>query len=470
MAQNLTDYTCPFQLSLNHPTAAELQCHATLRHLPGRRLVCSGTWNGEEVVVKLFLGKRALRYWNREKRGIDLLLRRGIATPALLFAGTLADNTPALITRMVTGAKTAQQRWEHCNDDAERIHLLLALTEVIAQQHKHGLWQEDLHLGNFLLCADEVLALDGDAIRAKIEAVLLPQHISRRNLALFLAQIPPIYEYLFADILKYYTTSTGQSLQKWKSLLATELPQQRRRRRHAYVAKAFRTCSEFTRQREKGQLLIQRNDAPEELVRQLQNDPDVLIRQGAILKDGNSATVVRVKVGEEEWVVKRYNIKSPLHLLKRCLRPTRASISWRNAHRLKISGINTPQPVAMLEKHFGPLRFTGYYVCCYIEAPSVAEYFSCDGEMEMQQSPAAHALVQMFEILFQLGIHHGDCKASNFLLKEHTPWIIDLDAMGEFRWRTTFLRYYQEDRERFLRNWADNPALREWFDKRLPHA
>jgi tRNA A-37 threonylcarbamoyl transferase component Bud32 len=465
----LTSYTSPFELKLKHHTAAVLQCHTFLRHLPGRRLVCVATWGDEQVVVKLFQGRKALRYWEREKRGIELLKQRGIATPELMFVGFSDDNTtPVLITRMISGAQTALERWERCSNDGERLDLLKALVEVIAQQHKHGLWQEDLHLGNFLLRGDKVFTLDGDAIRAKIRTALLPPYISRGNMSLFLAQIPPTHAHLFEDILRHYTRASGQSLQQWQSLLTTELPQQRRKRRRTYVSKAFRTCTEFIRKRKKGQLLIHRSDAPPELIRLMENDPDSLIEQGTILKDGNSSTVVRVESGSDAWVIKRYNIKNPLHLLKRCLRPTRASISWGNAHRLKISGINTPQAVAMAEKRFGPLRLTGYYVCRYVEAPDVAEYFSGERIESSPQIQAANALVRIFELFYNLGIHHGDCKATNFLLKEQEPWVIDLDAMREFNSRQKFLRHYKIDRARFLRNWNQGSKVREWFDKQLP--
>jgi len=431
--------------------------------------VCAATWDDEQVVVKLFLGRKALRYWEREKRGIELLQQRDIVTPELLFAGFTKDNNiPVLITRMISGAQTALERWERCSNDNERLELLKSLAEVIAQQHKHGLWQEDLHLGNFLLSADEVFTLDGDAIRAKIRTALLPPYISRSNLSLFFAQIPPPYAHLFEDTLAHYTNVSGQSLPEWKTLLTTELRQQRRKRRRTYVAKAFRTCTEFTRKRKNGRLLIHRSDAPPEFIRQIENDPDSLVAQGTVLKDGNSATVVRVESGSEKWVIKRYNIKNPWHLLKRCLRPTRAAISWGNAHRLKISGINTPQAVAMAEKRFGPLRLTGYYVCRFVEAPDVAEYFS-DGRIEgTPQIQAASTLVRIFELFYNLGIHHGDCKATNFLLKEQEPWVIDLDAMREFNSRQKFLRHYKVDRARFLRNWNQDSTVHEWFDKRLP--
>lgn len=465
----MTHNTCPFQLNLNHPSAARLECHTTLRCLPGRRQVCAATWDDEQVVVKLFLDRKAQRYWEREKRGIELLRQRDIATPELLFAGfSKDDNIPVLITRMISGAQTALERWERCSNDNERLDLLKSLVEVIARQHKHGLWQEDLHLGNFLLSADEVFTLDGDAIRAKIRTALLPPYISRGNLSLFFAQIPPPYAHLFEDTLNHYISASGQSLQQWQSLLTTELPQQRRKRRRTYVSKAFRNCTEFTRKRKKGQLLIHRSDAPPELIRSLENDPDSLIEQGTILKNGNSSTVVRVESGSDEWVVKRYNIKNLWHFLKRCLRPTRAAISWGNAHRLKISGINTPQAVAMAEKRFGPLRLTGYYVGRYVEDPDVAEYFSADSIEDTPQIQAATALVRLFELFYNLGIHHGDCKATNFLLNEQHPWVIDLDSMREFNSHQSFLRHYRVDRARFLRNWKPDSKVREWFDKRLP--
>ena len=430
--------------------------------------MCTGTWGDKNVVVKMFQGKKARYYWNREKRGIDTLVHRAIPTPKLLLAGELQDSTPVLITEFICASETALEVWNQRCSDAERSALLHDLVGTVAELHNKGLWQQDLHLGNFLVSAGNIYALDGDAVRARPEPDLLPAHISRKNLALFLAQIPPAYEYFFEEILRHYCILTGQKLKTWETLLDNELPAQRKKRRLSYVAKAFRTCSEFACRHTWKHRIIQRKDAPQELMRQLRTNPDALITQGTMLKSGNSATVVHLHNAEGDWLIKRYNIKSFWHGLGRCLRPTRAAVSWGNAHRLKISGINTPRAIAVMEKRFGPLRFTGYYVSEYIAAPSVTRYFIADSATPEQQAQVVTAMAQLFRLLLRLGIYHGDCKASNFLIKDETPWVIDLDSMREFRSRRRFLHHYAKDRARFLRNWKPESEIRSRFAVTLP--
>jgi hypothetical protein len=81
---------------------------------------------------------------------------------------------------------------------------------------------------------------------------------------------------------------------------------------------------------------------------------------------------------------------------------------------------------------------------------------------------AAQNFVVLFELFRKLGIHHGDCKATNFLLFDNAPCVLDLDAMGEPLSRQTFNRLFNADRRRFLQNWQSRPELQEWFDDQLP--
>ena len=73
-------------------------------------------------------------------------------------------------------------------------------------------------------------------------------------------------------------------------------------------------------------------------------------REVRTLKDGNSSTVMVVRVNDRPVVVKRYNIKGRRHGLARALRATRAARAWRNAHALLFDGVPTARPLAMLEK------------------------------------------------------------------------------------------------------------------------
>ncbi|MDY0186095.1 MAG: lipopolysaccharide kinase InaA family protein [Desulfuromonadaceae bacterium] len=439
-----------------------------MRHLPAKRRMYAGHWGERPVGVKIFEGRSAKRHWEREKQGIELLRQRNILTPELLFAGALPDTNYILITAFIPDAITAQEQWQQSETEQERLVLLRDLTSAIAHMHQQGVWQKDLHLGNFLLSKRDIFTIDGDAICARSAAELLPSRIRQTNLTLFLAQIPPLYEHLFKNLLELYCAETGDNLHEWGSLLTNKVPARRKKRRLIYVTKAFRTCSEFTRHRTNSQLTIHRTDAPASLIQQLLEAPNTLLAQGETLKAGNSATVVRLQNSEGDWVIKRYNIKGFWHGLKRCLRPTRAAVSWGNAHRLKISEINTPHAIAMAEKRFGPFRLTGYYVCAHVAAPDVGKYFNTNSPIEVDKQQAIDTITQMFHLLYRLGIRHGDCKANNFLLKDGVPWVIDLDVMREFRCRHNFLRHYKADRARFLRNWEPSSTIHRQFDTKLP--
>ena len=122
----------------------------------------------------------------------------------------------------------------------------------------------------------------------------------------------------------------------------------------------------------------------------------------------------------------------------------------------------------MIEKRFGPLRSTGYYICAFVGGPG-AELL-CRGESvdTCTKEQAAREFVLLFELFYSLGITHGDCKAHNFLLRDKAPWVLDLDAMHECFFRTRFERLFQADRRRFLRNWSSQPELLKWFDENLP--
>lgn len=461
----------PTTLHLADHATSELVCEQPLRHLAGKRLACRGMWNNRKVLIKLFLHPQsAERHCQREKKGVSLLIDNQLSTPALLFSGKLDDATPVLIFDYLPAAQTALDQWKSFDTDQQRLHFLKNLLEIIIKQHQCGIWQNDLHLENFLISDEVIYSIDGDDIQQQDQqGTPLSREKRRNNLALLLAQLPPQCESLFPEALAHYgQQSTDPSAENWSTIIDNELPQCRNKRRANYVKKSFRSCSEFVRHNSFDQISIFRRDIDPDLLVALQAGPDKLMARGNMLKDGNSATVVAVEIGKKRWVIKRYNIKNWWHALKRCWRPTRAWTSWGNAHRLSISHIKTPQPVAMIEKRFGPLRLGGYYICAEVMAPSADEYL-LDPQVKPEDKEAVKkAFTSIFKVLFQLEISHGDCKGTNFLIQDNGVWLIDLDAMSEFRSQRRFRGRFQADRTRFLRNWDEDPKLKGWFDDHLP--
>ena len=288
------------------------------------------------------------------------------------------------------------------------------------------------------------------------------------NLALLFAQLSPKYDSLLEAAALHYAKQRNMAGPQLLDQLKLDLPKVRRKRRHKYIEKCYRTCSEFIRSQSTREVSISRRDAQGETLNRLFSDPDAFMRHGELLKDGNTSTVVRVQLDDRDWVIKRYNIKNPWHALSRCFRPTRAWISWGNAHLLKISGIATPQAIAVIEKRIGPLRSTGYYVCDFVAGENAETFFQDDSLDVVAKEQVAENFVQLFGLFHQLNICHGDCKATNFLIEDNEPWVLDLDAMQECSSLACFQKLYQSDRQRFLRNWQTQPELQKWFDDHLP--
>ena len=187
--------------------------------------------------------------------------------------------------------------------------------------------------------------------------------------------------------------------------------------------------------------------------------PDQQMAAGEMLKDGDSTTVVRLRGGGREYVVKRYNLMGPWHAIRRAPRPSRAWHCWYVAHRLLELGLKTPRPVAMLECRVGILRRQAYYVSEYEAGPNVLE--SLDGEdlngPRWQRAKAQfHAL---FSLMQREQLVHGDMKASNFISRDDGLWLLDLDATRQIASRRIFLRYFHKDLRRFLKNWQHDPAV-----------
>ena len=445
-----------------------VKCEQLLRDLHGRRKVFRGSWQQRDVVIKLFIDQNAARrHWGREKAGVEALKDASVSTPQLLYAGHLDDGTPALIFDFLPEAQTALQVWDSLTNSDQRADFLQQLVGLVAGLHNAGLVQEDLHLENFLVSNGKIYAIDGDAVRIRNAGKPLGLKASSRNLALLFAQLAPVHDELIETAALHYAKQRKMSSQQLLERLKSDLPAVRRRRRCKYIEKCMRTCSEFIRTRSHGRVAVFRRDLQGDVLTRLRDDPEAFMQRGELLKDGITSTVVRVRGDGYDWVVKRYNIKGLCHAVRRCIRPTRASASWRNSHRLKISDIATPRAVAMIEKRFGPLRSTGYYVCDFVDAPNTKQVLLSTEVSDAEKELLAIKCVQLFGLFRQLRIHHGDCKAHNFLYKNDQLWVLDLDAMRECSTAIGCERLFRIDRRRFLRNWETQPELQKWFDEHL---
>ncbi len=441
---------------------ATLKCAQLLRHLPGRRVVCAGTFKGCEVVAKLYVDPhRAHAHARREARGVRAMMERGISTPALVH-DHVDPELEVLIFERIADASPALELWYR--DRNMRARLLEQMVRAVAALHEAGLLQEDLHLGNFLLAHDRLYAIDGDGIRITGS---LSRERALDNLALLVAQLQPDNDGLFPAAYRHYAAARGWPADDAQAQAFAIRAQTRRAACHDnhLAHKIFRECTAFSAHTDWRRFMVldRRYDSPH--LRAALADIDRTMSDGLYLKRGRTSTVSKIRVDETSLVVKRYNIKNFWHGMRRAARPTRAAVSWRNAQRLMLYGLPTPVPVALIERRFGPLRRVSYFVTAFREGESAAAYMA--RVTPEQAMPAARRIVALLRQLRRLNLSHGDLKATNLLVCDGEVLLTDLDALVQHRNASAAARAHARDLARFMRNWKEQPALQALFAQLL---
>ena len=460
--------------------AAPLQCLETVRHIPGRRIVCRGLWQGQAVYAKIFLGVKAHHYAERDKQGMLALAENGISTPRLLHAGTdVSGSAGVLVYQSIENSISAEAAYAALPaESALRLQLAKNLVTAVAEHHRCGLMQTDLYLKNFLLQGERIYTLDGDAIRSLPR--LFKERAARNNLALLVSKFDVVEANAWlGELLHVYARERHRSDVPSVRDMQRRVADIRRRVAEKYASrKVFRECTEIKAFHSFERYLALTRALGSPQLEQALKTPDELLGEAQLerLKSGNTCTVAVAEIDGRKIVVKRYNIKSLWHGLSRALRQSRAAISWSNAHLLKMHGIATAAPIALLEKRRGPARQQAYFLAEFVDAPDASAFFADSKVPKEDQVKVAAETARLFWKLNLLQISHGDFKASNVKIDQGRPLLIDLDSMQQHRCRWKFERKHVRDLRRLMMNWRQDArtknllfnAFREFYrDPRL---
>ncbi len=463
------NFDSPFRLKLLD--GDEIAIEKVVRIMPKRRLVAFGVWQGKPVVVKLFFdAKRAYHHVEKELNGIDLLKTNKIPSPTLYYQTYTEDKqTHVLILERIFHADSLDTLWQERQSIEVILPLLQAVIIEIATQHVLGVVQHDMHLKNFLVTDKVIYTLDGGQI--ELFPHLLPKKTSMQNLALFLAQFGVGVKAYQEKLFRYYAKARGWILKQQDIddlfLLIKNWNEIRWRR---YLRKIFRPSTDYaklTTWRMKG--MYRRKDAGKEFNYLLKN-PDIAFTHTSrvMLKQGRSATVVKVTLDGREYVVKRYNIKNGWHRLRRTFRHTRARKSWCLAHKFDLFGVNTAKPVAFIERKLLGFRGKSYFVMEYIPGEQANLFFAKHRQEEAKTAAMLARVVHLLRSTAKLEITHGDLKITNILINNREqPVLIDLDGAQEHASLSSLRFAWQKEIKRFLRNFEDQPSLREKFKLEL---
>jgi len=328
--------------------------------------------------------------------------------------------------------------------------------------HNSGLIQDDIHLKNFLQRDDDIWVIDAGSVQPG--KAPLANGAARQNLSQFIAQFYLYERTLLYDAVKAYFTG-----RKWESLPFSDKELKHtvysawEERKDKHLKKRFRDCTEVHFKQTASRVLACHREYLSPAMEEFLAAPDSFIEQGEMLKAGNTATVAKVKVNERDLVVKRYNLKSIYHALKRSCRPSRAWKSWHNIHLFRLIGIPSQKPVAFIEERCCGLRGRAYFIVEFCPGREITDYYR-------ERTPDTQELNQFrqfFQAMLTARINHGDLKGRNFLINDGKIFLIDLDAVSEHRSEAVFKHNFYRDLDRFMRNWQDHPAVEQAFQELL---
>ena len=480
LIQHLFDQ--PFQFELDG--GEKLLVEKMVRLIPKRRMVVFGSWQGKPVAAKLFLDQRRFAQQARkDASGIQILVNNKIPTPALQYHGMTKDSkVGVLLFERLFSVVSLDTLWEEKSDFEQLYAVLNAVMVELATQHVLGIVQRDLHLKNFLIAGypvvEDVVTNKSDSLKvytldgAQIEQkpARLDKAASMENVALLLSQLGVGYEEWQALLFKRYAKARGWLLKgEDYSELFNGLEKWKMSRWKHYAKKIFRDSTQHAALQTWQSLAVyDRKAAQREFLAFLQDPESVFQPCAHYLKQGNSATVIRVCLDGRDLVIKRYNVKSLWHRLRRACRHTRAWNAWRIAKKMELFGVKTAKPIGILENRLGALRGVSYFVSEYSGDYHAGEYFKQHANNESATLAMVEKIAKLIKNVARIDLTHGDLKITNILVNQAAePVLIDLDGTEEHYSATLANFHWRRELQRFMRNFDDLEPVAVLFKSEL---
>lgn len=381
---------------------------------------------------------------------------RGLACPAPLAytarAAGPCGREGLLITTSLNPALTldGHARTMQPGDVSGRRHLLRQLAALIRDLHHQRVFYRDLHAGNLLVRpsdgSSELFLID--LHKAKV-LPFLPRWMRVRDLAQLCNSLPSTQTERLVFLRQYCSREPDPeaSLRSLRPRIASKAEQLERRRVRSRSKRCLINSSVFEaswswRARYCGRKNFGKAAAAEAL--QL-HAAARRTEKAAVKASSKSVLTVHTLTENVQVCVKGYRFLGIPYALKNLLRRTRALKSWAAANGLMVRGVDTPLPLAMLERRWGPFIRESFYITSWLDtARPLNTYIQTAGGLSARQTRAAFITACALAIrkLHASGIYHADLKSNNILVTERgdSSWgfsFVDLDRVA-FQRRLSF--------------------------------
>jgi len=197
------------------------------------------------------------------------------------------------------------------------------------------------------------------------------------------------------------------------------------------------------------------------LSEELPDVPESLIQH--FLKDKAVSLVARLRLENQEVVLKKYRCATLSKRLSRAVRVSKAQWSWWACGEMAALGIPAMQRVLCFERRLGPLQFDPVFIGSWVSGPNMIEHLTSPDLDETQRDRDARCIVERIGKMHAAGLVHGDLNWTNIRFSEDGPPFVDLDDMR--RYRAGPRRDYRMSRDWrvLLYTWRDHAEMQQRF-------
>lgn len=452
-----------------------------IRVLPGKRLVflCENE-KKKNLILKIYINPE--KY---QKEHLDIatkynkLLLANINTPRIIYSG-LDDLY-----------KTSYFLYEYINSEGTYNYSdIKLLINTIADMHKNNLYQQDLHIDNFILNKNKVFCLDLASIsvfniKDKSEEQFFDVKISINkymieNFSLFLAQLPSDYYENWDEFIDCYLENFDDKIDlRIKNHIENLAKDKLKIRLKKFTNKCLRDCTDFKRINKNSYAGVVKRSVYNKnsgFISEFIDGPQCFISKysAGVIKDGNTAKVYFINYNGKKYIIKSYlsnnKLTQILNYFKSKVIKPRALNSWLNANLLEHIGVRTAEPIGYLINIENICLKDSYFIMEYLEDIVRLDVFF-ENKMNLIINESLLDYVDYLKkilIKFKfLNILHNDFKTVNLGIIDKKIAILDLDAMSFFNKKIIFNRSKNKDKIRLINSCNENRKIYDLLSEKL---